>query len=301
MTALAFDELARLTAGCNGNPAHIACPVCGPQRRSPANRRRPVLAVWTTKPDFLSYSCARCGLAGWARASGGSTVYRHALEREHAEYARQGRADAEKNRRRALELWREAAPIAGTLAETYLASRRIFELPPGIDEVLRFHPRCAFGGERHPCMLALMRDAITDAPRGIQRTALTADGKKIGRRTLGRKSGAAVKLWPDADVSQGLVIGEGLETVISAAMRIEHHGTLLRPAWAVVDAGNMASFPILDGLGALTLLVDRDAAGQEAAQACARRWRAAGREVTRLVPRQLGTDFNDIVKKADAA
>lgn len=293
---LDFEMLATITSGCSDNPAHVRCPICGPHRRAPVNQRRRVLAVWR-KPGFMSYTCARCGVHGWASERGAPHMDQRELEQQRAEHADQARADAERNRRRALELWRQTVPIAGTPAARYLAARRIFELPPDVDEVLRFHPRCAFGSERHPCLVALMRDAITDAPRAIQRTALTPAGAKLDRRTLGTKSSAAVKLWFDAEISQALVIGEGLETTLAAAMRIEHRGTLLRPAWAVIDAGNLATFPVLSGIEALTILVDHDASrtGQDAAQACATRWRTAGREVIRLVPRQLNSDFNDVI------
>ena len=105
-------------------------------------------------------------------------------------------------------------------------------------------------------------------------------------------------VWPDECVEQGLVLGEGVETVLAAATRIERLGTLLRPAWAAGDTSHMRDFPVLAGIEALTLLVDHDAnsAGQNAAAECARRWAAAGREVIRLTPRQSG-DFNDIVRR----
>jgi len=74
-----------------------------------------------------------------------------------------------------------------------------------------------------------MRDAITDAPSGIQRIALTLEGHKIERRMLG--SAGAVKLWPAGTT---LVVGEGLETVLAAATRIPHHGAPLQPAWALL-------------------------------------------------------------------
>jgi Toprim domain len=299
---LDFEILATITSGCRGNPVHVACPACGPHRRASVNQRRRVLAVWR-KPGFMSYTCARCGVHGWASERGAPHMDRRELEQQRPEHADQARTDAERNRRRALELWRQAVPIAGTLAADYLAARGILELPPDIDEVLRFHRRCAFGSERHPCLVALMRDAITDAPRAIQRTALTPAGAKLDRLTLGPKSDAAVKLWPDAEISQALVIGEGLETTLAAAMQIEHRGTLLRPAWAVADAGNLAAFPVMSGIEALTILVDHDASGtgQDAAQACAKRWLAAGREVIRLTPRQLNSDFNDVILATDVA
>jgi hypothetical protein len=113
-----------------------------------------------------------------------------------------------------------------------------------------------------------------------------------------------VKLWPDEEVTIGLVLGEGVETTLAAATRFEHKGTLLRPAWAALTAGNMSTFPMLPGIEALTLLVDHDlpdkngrCAGQEAAGTCASRWREAEREVTRLMLNTAGTDFNDVVQR----
>jgi hypothetical protein len=54
---------------------------------------------------------------------------------------------------------------------------------------------------------------------------------------------------------------------------------------------------------AFTILVDNDLSGggQDAASVCARRWIEAGREVTRLTPKILGGDFNDIVRGRGAA
>jgi hypothetical protein len=50
--------------------------------------------------------------------------------------------------------------------------------------------------------------------------------------------------------------------------------------WAVIDAGNLARFPILDGIEALTIAVDDDPAGIRAAGECAERWAQADREAT---------------------
>jgi hypothetical protein len=60
----------------------------------------------------------------------------------------------------------------------------------------------------------------------------------------------------------------------------------------------MASFPVLAGVEALTLLVDHDAnrTGQRAAEECAARWAAAGREVELLTPKLSDSDFNDLVR-----
>jgi putative DNA primase/helicase len=203
--------------------------------------------------------------------------------------------EAERNRRNALDIWSRATPIAGTPAHSYLAARGLYSLPPGADgEVLRFHPSCPYQGARRPCMLSLMRDIKTNAPRAIQRTALSEDGAKLGRMTLGPKAGAAIKLTGDADVSTALTIGEGLETTL-AGMMLGY-----APAWALGDAGELAAFPVLPGIESITILVDHDRSGtgQRAALRCSARWTGAGREVFRLVPRQPGADVNDLLMAA---
>jgi hypothetical protein len=73
-------------------------------------------------------------------------------------------------------------------------------LPPDVSpRVLRFHARCPFGQEAHPCVLALYRDLVTDEPRAIMRTALTPDAQKIDRKALGPVGGAAIKLSADEE------------------------------------------------------------------------------------------------------
>jgi putative DNA primase/helicase len=198
------------------------------------------------------------------------------------------------NQDRGLAIWRESRSIVDTPAATYLDRRRVLgeALAAGSD-VLRFHGHCPYGGNgaRHPCLIALLRDVITNEPKAIVRTALTPDGTKVGgRKALGPVDGAAIKLSADEDVAEGLHIGEGLESVLSAMAR----GLL--PAWALGGAGNMAAFPVLSGVEALIIIVDHDLSGtgQRAALECSERWIASGREVRVMVPSKAGSDFNNI-------
>ena len=196
----------------------------------------------------------------------------------------------------AHRLWREADPIAGTLAERYLAGRHIDVdvLPETVGEALRFHPECPFNRAAHPCLIALFRDVATDAPAGIHRIALTAEAQKIERRMLGRwPAPRAVKLWP---AERSLVVGEGIETVLAAATRVKLAGEPLRPAWALCSASSVARMPVIDGVERLVILVDRDENGETSAAECARVWFHAGRRVIRLQPRITGTDFNDVIR-----
>jgi hypothetical protein len=198
------------------------------------------------------------------------------------------------NRRRARALWQESKPILATIAESYFAKRGVLHVSRKIEPTaLRFHPSCPYGRSRYPCLLALMSDVLTNEPRAILRTALTTAGEKIGRMALGPKAGTAIKLTADSDVTLGLVVGEGLETVLSA-MQLG-----FSPAWALGDAGNLRQFPVLSGIECLTIIVDNDASGtgQRAALECSSRWTIAGREVFRVIPDRSGDDMNDVVER----
>jgi hypothetical protein len=233
---------------------------------------------------------------------GGVAVVSAPIAPRPKQASRDDRDDERKRRAMALRIWNDAHSIVGTLAEIYLTRERKIDITalPDIDDVLRFDPHCAFGqGERFRCLIALMRDVGSDEPLGIIRTAISTCGEKLERKMLGRKAGAAVKLWPDAAVTTGLTVGEGVETVAAAATRMTHRGTVLQPAWALCDAGNLADFAPMPGVEALTILTDHDTgrAGENAAEACARRWVATGRQVELLVPHQVGADFADLAPK----
>jgi hypothetical protein len=150
-----------------------------------------------------------------------------------------------------------------------------------------------------PCVVARFTDAITVEPRGIWRRRIDAPDEKP--RSLGPMAGCVIRLWPDEKVTTGLVIGEGVETVLAAATGVQWRGTLLPPAWACGGTGNLTTFPVLAGVEALTIIVDNDKSGggQAAAAECAKRWCAAGREAIRLTPDEIGTDFNDLAVRRE--
>jgi hypothetical protein len=108
-----------------------------------------------------------------------------------------------------------------------------------------------------------------------------------------------VKFWP---AGEQLVVGEGLETTLAGATRIQHNGSLLTPAWAAMSAGKLRTLPPIPGVKRLVLLVDHDrnGEGQAAASLCADRWSRAGCKVIRLTPAEPGTDFNDMIMETAA-
>lgn len=105
------------------------------------------------------------------------------------------------------------------------------------------------------------------------------------------KKGAVIRLWPNEAVVYGLGLAEGIESALALA----HAFT---PVWAAIDVGNLADFPPLPGIDALTIAGDNDEAGITAAQACARHWLAAGREVRVVIPPAAGADLADVAAGA---
>ena len=183
----------------------------------------------------------------------------------------------------ALKIWREGVDPRETLAEIYLASRGL-ELGGDIaGEVLRWHP-----GIR--AMLALFRDVRTDEPRAICRTFLDRDGRKIERKFFGSVGGCAIKLDADEEVFDGLHVGEGVETCMTARQ------LGLRPTWALGSAGAVAAFPILNRIECLTLLTEHCEVNARAVKQCAERWYEAGREV--IINEPIGgKDLNDALRR----
>lgn len=156
--------------------------------------------------------------------------------RGHAKAAaddRAARAELDSERGRAFALWREGVGIAGTAVGTYMTARGIGSLI-ALPLKLRCHPDLPFwhGGRevaRCPAMLAPM---VTNAGifSGLHITWLDPSGQSKARlvddetgaplkvkKMRGRKQGCHIPLLtPEA--ATRLVMGEGIETVLSGAV-----------------------------------------------------------------------------------
>lgn len=269
----------------------VACPECGPQCKSPVNRKRRVLRVWWEEQAFARYRCARCELQGYTREGGA-----HYVRTPQPLPARHEPPDDAERAERAVAIWKETVPLAGTPAEAYLKHRGV----PYDGPALRWHPSCPFGkGTRAGCMIGLVRNIVTNAPQAIHRTAIDQHGKKLsdlgsnGRLTYGPIGGGAIKLTPDEDVSTVIAIGEGIETTLSIR-RLPDLDTL--PVWSVLAANQLAAFPVMPSIACLWIGVDNDESGtgQRAADEATNRWAAARREVFRVKPKRIGADLNDL-------
>jgi hypothetical protein len=172
---------------------------------------------------------------------------------------------------------------------------------PHPDGHLRWHPRCRHpSGHKGPALVALVTHAVTAEPMTLHTTWLTVDGTGKARLDKPRllksgypKKGGVVRLWPDEEVNLGLAVAEGIETALAAAVGFA-------PIWSCIDASNLGTLPVLDGIDCLTIVADHDPTGLKAAEACGRRWAEDGCEVRIWRSPVQGEDFNDFLAGAAA-
>ncbi|MRX49903.1 hypothetical protein GI374_05435 [Paracoccus sp. S-4012] len=199
-------------------------------------------------------------------------------------------AEAVRRERQALSVWREALPVHGTVAETYLRGRGITCTLP---DSLRFHPACWHGAtiQRLPALVA----RVDGLPRlAVHRTYLRADGTGKAevdppKAMLGAALGGAVCL---CEAEGPLVVAEGVETALSLAS-----GLLRTPAtvWAALSAAGVAGLRLPEGIPhRLTIAADGDTAGRKATHKLAECATALGWAVS-LLPAPEGRDWNDIL------
>ena len=194
-------------------------------------------------------------------------------------------------RNAAARLFAASVPITGTLVDTYFRSRGITQ--GGGSNALRFHPRCWHReeGQTKPIPRPALIAAVTDGAgvlQGVHRTWLAPDGHgkasvETPRRAMGHILGNAVRLTPHDNI---VVVGEGIETMLSLVEAI--HGL---PVWAALSSGHLGAVLLPEGLQRLYIAVDRDPAGQRAAERLSARAAETGIGCHVLEP-QLG-DFND--------
>ena len=107
---------------------------------------------------------------------------------------------------------------------------------------------------------------------------------------LGPCAGGAVRLSPPAE---DLMVGEGIETV-AAVMSATG-----RPAWVALSTSGLRALRLPEIVKSITILADRDPAGEAAALHAAARWKAEGRRV-RIARPPHGQDFNDVLLRGAA-
>ena len=227
-------------------------------------------------------------------------IYRHSFSslaaaqahvREKLKLIEPTKASAADRTAYALTLWGECRAVEGTEGDVYLRWRG---LPPPYPPTLRHHPRLWHGPSHSalPTLVALVTD-VDDRPVAIHRTSLRHGGRGKAlvnqpKLSLGPTSGGAIRLAP-FDPSRELMIGEGIETCLSAMVGGGQ-------AWSAVSAVNLARNLVLPTEARdIVLLADNDPAGEEAVLTAARRWKGEGRRVRIARPPAGFNDFNDLL------
>ena len=265
------------------------CPVCQPEGR----KTQMALTLHDGSDGRLLAHCKKshCGFTDILAAAGiGTGDYRPPDPAERARREAERQAEAAKRARQASLCWREARPIAGTSAETYLREARGITCP--LPPTLRFHPECWHGSTatRHPALVALVEGGDGFA---VHRTYLRPDGAGKAaldrdKMMLGATAGGAVRL---AEAPGALMVAEGIETALSLAS-----GFLSAPAtlWAALSTSGLRGLRLPPNPGRLTVASDGETPGREAASALAERAHATGWTVS-LLPAPDGRDWNDVL------
>lgn len=238
--------------------------------------RTPSLSIRIVDHRLLVHCFAGCeqmAVLGAMNERGAQPVRTNNLARKPklvAPRSDRGRSDIERLSY-AMRAWSEACPISGGLAELYLTKHRNLDVTRlgDLSHCLRWH-----AGKQ--ALVGLMTDPISGERVGLHRTFLAADGRKVERKMLGRQG--VLRLSPDADATLALGLSEGLEDGLAVLL------SGWAPVWVAASAGGVAKFPVLAGIGSLTIFADPDGAGMKAAGACCERWRAQGREVVTALP-----------------
>jgi putative DNA primase/helicase len=281
------------------------CPWCA---RGPCDN---ALAVKLELDGAATWCCHRCGERGGIGPERPEWSARRSPTRQERRVASE-RFDNLASW--AVRLWETCRPIwPDTPAAAYLTGRGC-ALPAWPEEAhLRWLPEVRHRLEDHvgPALVGLVTDVETCEPLSLHTTWLARGGAgkaplEKPRLLLARhRSDGVIRLWPNDEVTNGLVLGEGVETCLAAAR------ASLTPVWATISAGNLARFPVMPGLEGLTILADHDRpdkrgrrAGIDAAAAVVERYVAAGfdpeTDIKVVLPPTEGEDANDLVAGAAA-
>jgi hypothetical protein len=270
---IGLDTIDHLT-GCRLGTFDTPCPECGPLKHSVRSQRVRKMRIWRSEPDFATYYCARCGEHGYARDRNGAPPDRAKLAKARAAAAEHERTIRAERLSKALWLWRQRQPIAGSIAERYLRDVRGYSGP--LPAMLGFLPErgayppamiAAFGLAREveSGMVTLDDTTIT----GVHLTRLKPDGSgkavfkdpdEQAKIMVGFSAGSPIVLAPPNDLL-GLAITEGIEDGLSV-----HQSTGLG-VWAAGCASRMAllAAAVPSYIETVTVSADDDPAGRRSA------------------------------------
>lgn len=265
--------------------------------RCPAHDdRHPSLSIQGAANGTVLVRChAGCDQSRVIAALRASGLWQGRSERRHQD-DRPTRRESDRQRDRddivrteaAISIWAAAKPAMGTPVETYLHSRGL-SLP--VPNALRFHAGLKHpSGGVWPAMVALVTSGTQNASLAIHRTFLADSGADKApvepqRMMLGSCRGGAVRFSAPSKV---LVVGEGIETCLSAMMATGH------AVWSALSTSGLRALDLPERVRDVIVLADGDPPGEAAARDCAYRWARSGRRV-RIAHPPNGLDFNDVL------
>ncbi len=253
--------------------------------------------------------------------------------RAHVTQVTQAQSEAlAERRKKALALWQRSLPIAGSVAETYLASRRIpYVLIKNREEDLRYIPRLEHwkstkwdktvtpwrkitAGPELPVMIAAMRNLAGDIT-AVHCTFLRSDG--MGKADVseaklirGDAKGSAIRLtkgesglsfeearaeYETHGVVHPFMPFEGIENALTYAMEVPEPRVWACGSFDLMLALRVEDEPCFDPVIYGT---DNDGTAQAEEKITDRidEVRASGRDCSRARPPAGVKDFNDLIR-----
>ena len=229
---------------------------------------------------------------------------------------------ARDNAKYAFGLWLEAqADIRDTPVDTYLKARgidlrRLAQLTGALPGALRYHPALKYPETGRSCaaMIAGVSGTGDQAGRmiAVHRTFLSPDGRsRLGKMTLGPigggliplRRGASGKPLAQAPEGDGILLTEGIEDALSAALMYPEDRIA-----AALNIGNLSRIMLPPAIRTVIIAGDNDAWGQETPQGgqahaavrgldkAIRHYQSQDREV-RLRRASTGKDLNDELRE----
>lgn len=221
-----------------------------------------------------------------------------------ARRAAQEKAYMDDTREGAAAIWSAGAPLAGTLAETYLRSRGLdlAEWP----DVLRFHAGLPYPGKPKPYPALVCRvDDMGGELTAVWRIYLREDGRKAdvenAKLGLGPAAGGAVRF---GGIASKIAIAEGVESALGYWLLTRQR----HPAWAGLSTAGLIGFEAPLGIDHVVIAPDGDRpikrkgeefvpampAGRKAALALRARLLTEGIACTIAAEPPSGKDYNDL-------
>lgn len=250
--------------------------------------RTPSLGVTLGRKAILFHCFAGCDQQSVLAALAREGIDAPALFAGGSEPAAPPASSVRRSSMAALKIWREATPLPGSPAKTYLEGRGILAASPS----LRFHPRTPLGPKGQtrfmPALIAAV--SLDEGPIAIHRTFLAQElrGKAAfakPKRALGTLGAAAVRLF--APINGQLGLAEGIESAMAA------YALTGVPTWATLGNERFGLVAIPENVTELHLFVDHDDGGNLARERGVAAYAAEGRIVLVRRPSAAGSDWND--------